>query len=115
METSKFRHQINPALLEDNPYLVFPFLGNIYASTISSHNTDAFVYKVTDPTTGKKEYDTFMNTEVTPKQFYSRLGTKDLSLDVDLNENIFSIAMNGFGGTNLVEINLSILFSLGIA
>lgn len=106
METSKFRHQINPALLEDNPYLVFPFLGNIYASTISSHNTDAFVYKVTDPTTGKKEYDTFMNTEVTPKQFYSRLGTKDLSLDVDLNENIFSIAMNGFGGTNLVEINL---------
>lgn len=66
METSKFRHQINPALLEDNPYLVFPFLGNIYASTISSHNTDAFVYKVTDPTTGKKEYDTFMNTEVPP-------------------------------------------------
>ena len=49
---------------------------------------------------------TLMNHRGDPKQFYSRLGTKDLSLDVDLNENIFSIAMNGFGGTNLVEINL---------
>lgn len=29
METSKFRHQINPALLEDNPYFSIPFLGNV--------------------------------------------------------------------------------------
>lgn len=106
METSKYRHQINPALLEDKPYFALPFLGNIYASTTSSHNTDAFVYKVTNPTTGKKVYDTFMNKEVTPQQFYKRLGDKDVSVDVDFSENIFSMATNGFGGTNLVEINL---------
>ena len=106
METSKFRHQINPALLEDNPYFSIPFLGNVYASTISSHHSDAFIYKVTDRNTGKKSYDTFMNPSVTPTQLYRRLGNKDVSLDVDFSDNIFSIATNGFGGTNLVEINL---------
>lgn len=106
METSKFRHQINPALLEDNPYFAIPFVGNVYASTTSSHNTNAFIYKVTDPATGKKGYDTFMHSEVSPSVLYKRLGNKDVTLDADVSENIFSIATNGFGGTNLVEINL---------
>jgi len=46
-----------------------------------------------------------MNPSVTPTQLYRRLGNKDVSLDVDFSDNIFSIATNGFGGTNLVEIN----------
>lgn len=105
METAKFRHQMNPALLEDSPYLSFPLLGNIHLQSTGNFGGETLIYEIAPVANGGRRYGTFLHPEVSNEQFFDRLGTDDLRGSTHLNYNIFSLAFRGFGGTNLIEVN----------
>lgn len=102
METSNFRHQMNPALL-DNGYVAMPFLGNINVGTTGNMGLSNFVYKYQ----GAPGYDytTFMNPTVSAADFLGGLSDKNRA-DIYVNYNIFSVGFKAFKGVNVLELNL---------
>ncbi len=102
MQTSNFRHQMNPALL-DSSYFSIPFMGNINVGTTGNVGLENFIYKLE----GNTRYDqtTFMNPTVDASEFLGNLHDKNTA-NVYLNYNIFSIGFKGFKGVNLIELNL---------
>ncbi len=106
MQTSNFRHQMNPALL-DAPY-VTALMGNINVGATGNIGLKNFVYKLSPADQvrfGGYEYTTFMNPTVDAASFLSDLHDKN-RLDLYLNYNLFSVGFKAFGGINLVELNL---------
>lgn len=106
METAKYRHQLNPALLENAPYVGIPLLGNLQVGVNTNFGAGTFIYPIAPSSNDGKRYGTFLHPEVSREQFTNKLGKKDLSGLVNVNYNVFSVAFNGFGGTNLIELNL---------
>lgn len=102
MQTSNFRHQMNPALL-DAPYVSFPFFGNINVGTTGNVGYKNFIYKLN----GNPRYDqtTFMSPTVSASEFLGSLHDKNRA-DVYVNYNLFSVGFRAFKGVNLVELNL---------
>lgn len=106
MQTSNFRHQMNPALLDSSYVAVLA--GNINVGATGNIGLKNFVYKLTPEQQtrfGGYEYTTFMNPTVDAAKFLGDLHDKN-RLDLYLNYNLFSVAFKAFGGTNLVEFNL---------
>lgn len=101
METSDFRHQMNPALL-DTPYFS-ALLGHINVGMTGNIGAKNFIYK-TGNVPGYN-YTTFMNPTISAKKFLGDLSDKNRS-DIYLNYNLASVGFRAFGGTNLVELNL---------
>ena len=101
METSSFRHQMNPALL-DAPYKSF-MLGNINVGATGNVGLGNFIYK----TEGNSKYDytTFLNPSISASTFLGDMEDKN-RMDLYVNYNIFSCAFKAFGGMNLVELNM---------
>lgn len=110
MKTSTYRHQINPALL-DQAYVGMPFLGNINIGATGNVGLKDFVYKLD----GNPDYDltTFMSPTVDADKFLGDLSSKNRG-SVNVNYNIASVAFTGFGGINLIELNVrsNTMFSL---
>lgn len=102
METTAFKHQINPALL-DKPYAAVPLLGNINIGTRGKNGYSTFVYLLGEGS--KYDWATFMNPSVNSQDFLKKIKT-DVTVNANLNYNLFSVAFNAFNGTNLVELNL---------
>lgn len=113
METSKFAHQLNPALLESRPYTAFPILGNVSVDFNASHPLNTFFYKRTDAS-GSTHYDSFSSSNVPATLVQQRLGNKDVTYAADFNENILSFATSGLGGTTMFEVNLRATTSVEI-
>jgi len=103
-ETSNFKHQINPALL-DNAYMGMPFFGNIHIGTTGNVGLKNFVYKNTGANSARYPLTTFMSPTVSASQFLDDLHDKN-RMDIYLNYNVASVAFKGFGGINLVELNV---------
>lgn len=101
METSNFRHQMNPALL-DAPY-VSALLGNINVGLTGNLGAKNFIYE-TNNVPGYK-YTTFMNPTISADEFLGDLKDKNRT-DIYLNYNLMSVGFKAFGGINLVELNL---------
>ena len=101
METSNFRHQMNPALL-DAPYFSTLF-GQINVGTTGNIGAKNFIYELNGNPNYK--YTTFMNPCVSANQFLGDLHDKNRA-DVYLNWNLLSVGFKAFGGVNLLEINL---------
>lgn len=101
METSNFRHQMNPALL-DAPY-VSALLGNINVGLTGNLGAKNFIYE-TSNVPGYK-YTTFMNPTISADEFLGDLKDKNRT-DIYLNYNLMSVGFKAFGGVNLVELNL---------
>ncbi len=101
MKSSTFRHQMNPALL-DQSYMGVPLFGNINVGATGNLGLKNLVYKLD----GNPDYDltTFMSPTVDADQFLSKLRSKNKG-NVSVNYNISSVAFAGFGGINLVELN----------
>lgn len=101
LESSAFRHQINPALL-DHPYLSTLF-GQINVGATGNVGLKDFVYK----TSGNANYDltTFMSPTISADEFLNNLHDKN-HLNVSLNYNLASVAFKAFAGMNVVEMNL---------
>ncbi|MDO4229016.1 MAG: DUF5723 family protein, partial [Capnocytophaga sp.] len=102
METSMFRHQMNPAFI-DSQYIAVPFLGNINIRTSGKNGTSTFLY----PLENDPDYDktTFMNPEVDSHTFLKKIKNR-VNFDINLNYNVLSGVFRAFGGANLVELNI---------
>lgn len=102
MQTSNFRHQMNPALI-DAPYVSFPFMGNINVGATGNIGYKNFIYKLE----GNPLYDqtTFMSPTVSASDFLGGLHDKNRA-DIYVNYNLFSVGFRGFKGMNIVELNL---------
>lgn len=102
MQTSNFRHQMNPALI-DAPYVSFPFMGNINVGATGNMGYKNFIYKLE----GNPLYDqtTFMSPTVSASDFLGGLHDKNRA-DIYVNYNLFSVGFRGFKGMNVVELNL---------
>lgn len=101
MQTSNFRHQMNPALL-DNSYTAV-MLGNFNVGTTGNIGMSNFIYELE----GDPRYDltTFMSPTVNATDFLNDLNAHN-RFDLYLNWNLFSQAFKAFGGVNVVELNL---------
>ncbi|MDD6921296.1 MAG: DUF5723 family protein [Bacteroidales bacterium] len=101
METSNFRHQMNPALL-DSPYFSTLF-GHFNVGLTGNIGAKNFIYE-TGATSGYK-YTTFMSPTVSASRFLGDLHKRNRS-DIYLNWNILSVGFKAFGGVNLLEVNM---------
>ncbi|MDY5087903.1 MAG: DUF5723 family protein, partial [Alloprevotella sp.] len=102
LSTNNFRHQMNPALLDD-AYFSIPFFGQINVGATGNVGLKNFVYKLDgDP---RYKYTTFMNPNVSAAEFLGDMPDR-MHTDVYLNYNLFSVGFRGFGGVNLIELNL---------
>jgi len=101
MQTSNFRHQMNPALL-DKPY-IGTLLSNVNVGTTGNVGLANFIYKLE----GNPRYDltTFMSPTVSASEFLGDLNDKN-RIDVYLNYNLFSVGFNMLKGVSLLEVNL---------
>ena len=102
MQTNNYRHQINPAML-DEAYVGMPFFGQINVGATGNIGLKNFVYKLD----GNPRYDltTFMSPTVSAGEFLGDLHDKNRA-DVYINYNIFSVGFKAFKGINLVELNV---------
>ena len=105
METSNYRHQMNPALL-DSPYVGLLF-SNINIGMTGNIGAKQFIFdtKGLDGYTGNYRYTTFMDPNVDAKTFLNKLHDKN-RFDLYLNYNLFSVGFKAWGGVNLLELNL---------
>ena len=101
METSAFKHQINPALL-DKTYMGIPFLGNVNVGISGNLGMKNFVY---DYNRNGYKKTTFMNPAISAAEFLGDLEDNN-KINVSLNYNIASVAFRAFGGINVVEMNV---------
>ena len=105
METSNYRHQMNPALL-DSPYFGM-FFSNINLGMTGNIGAKQFIFdtKGLAGYTGDYRYTTFMDPNVDAKTFLNKLHDKN-RFDLYLNYNLFSVGFKAWGGVNLLELNL---------
>ena len=105
METSNFRHQMNPALL-DSPYFGM-FFSNINIGMTGNIGAKQFIFDTNGLPgyTGNYRYTTFMDPNVDAKTFLNKLHDKN-RFDLYLNYNLFSVGFKAWGGVNLLELNL---------
>lgn len=110
MKSSNFRHQMNPALLE-NAYVGIPFLGNVNVGTTGNVGLSNFVYKLSN--NPNYTLTTFMHPDVDAGAFLGDLSSKNM-LNANINYNIASVAFKAFNGINLVELNVRSNTSLSL-
>lgn len=105
METSNYRHQMNPALL-DSPYVGLLF-SNINIGMTGNIGAKQFIFDTNGLPgyTGNYRYTTFMDPNVDAKTFLNKLHDKN-RFDLYLNYNLFSVGFKAWGGVNLLELNL---------
>ena len=105
METSNYRHQMNPALL-DSPYFGMLF-SNINIGMTGNIGAKQFIFDTNGLPgyTGNYRYTTFMDPNVDAKTFLNKLHDKN-RFDLYLNYNLFSVGFKAWGGVNLLELNL---------
>ena len=105
METSNYRHQMNPALL-DSPYVGLLF-SNINIGMTGNIGAKQFIFDTNGLPgyTGNYRYTTFMDPNVDAKTFLNKLPDKN-RFDLYLNYNLFSVGFKAWGGVNLLELNL---------
>ena len=105
METSNYRHQMNPALL-DSPYFGM-FFSNINLGMTGNIGAKQFIFDTNGLPgyTGDYRYTTFMDPNVDAKTFLNKLHDKN-RFDLYLNYNLFSVGFKAWGGVNLLELNL---------
>lgn len=105
METSNFRHQMNPALLEDSYFgLLF---SNINVGMTGNIGAKQFIFDTNGLPgyMGNYRYTTFMDPNVDAATFLNKLHDKN-RFDLYLNYNLFSVGFKAWGGVNLIELNL---------
>ena len=109
METSNYRHEMNPALL-DAPYMSVPLvLGNFNLGLTGNFGIENFIYKMQPGWQGYgvegRNYTTFMHPMVGADEFLGNLNDKN-KLNMNFKYQLAGVAWRGWGGTNVIEMNL---------
>ncbi len=109
METSTYRHEMNPALL-DQPYVAMPLLfGNVNFGTTGNVGAADFFYKM-QPSwqgygQGGRELTTFMHPNVDRDKFLDGLHERN-NLGIYLKYQILGVGFKAFGGMNSIDLSL---------
>ena len=109
MQTSTYKHEMNPALL-DQTYVGMPLLmGNFNLGTTGKLGAATFLYKM-QPTwsgyeAGHRELTTFMNPNVDRNEFLSQLHDRN-TMGIYFKYQLFGVAFKGFNGINVIDLNL---------
>ena len=109
METSTYRHEMNPAYL-DSSYVAMPLiLGNLNLGTTGNLGLTNFVYEMQPSWQGYgvdgRNLTTFMHPAVSAKDFLDGLKGQN-RFSFNFKYQLFGVAFKAFGGTNLVEGNI---------
>ena len=102
MEGSTFRHQLNPAFINERNYFSIPMLGNINVGIQGNVGVNDFLYKY-----NKNGYSltTFMNPSISNAEFLKNIHDNN-HLDMDLRLSILSFGFRSWGGFNTFELGL---------
>lgn len=110
MQTSDYRHELNPALL-DHGYVAMPlFLGYMNFNTTGSFGAKKFIYEMQPSWQGydntkTNNYTTFMHPEVDANKFLDGLRKRN-TLSANFKYQLLSVAFKGLGGYNVIDLNL---------
>lgn len=109
METSTYRHEMNPALL-DQPYVAMPILfGNLNVGTTGNVGAANFFYKMQPSWQGYgvdgRELTTFMHPDVDRNEFLDGLHERN-NIGVYLKYQILGVGFKAFGGMNSIDLSL---------
>lgn len=109
MQTSNYRHEMNPALL-DSGYVAMPlFMGNLNVGTTGNVGLANFVYKMQPGWQGYgvdgRNLTTFMHPSVDAADFLGDLKDNN-RMSLNLKYGLAAVAFKAFKGTNIVELNL---------
>lgn len=100
-KSSSFRHQMNPALLDESYASVL--LGQMNMGATGNVGLGNFIYEVNDGS--DNDYVSFMDSKVDKDIFLGDLESEN-TFDFYLNYNLFSVGFKAFGGSNLIELNM---------
>ena len=109
MQTSDYRHEMNPALL-DHGYVSMPFvLGNLNVGTTGNIGISNFVYKMEPGWQGYgvdgRTYTTFLHPNVDANKFLGDLKENN-RLGVNFKYTLLSVGFRGMGGVNVIDLSL---------
>ena len=99
MDGYMYRHEINPAIGNNQNYISFPAIGNLNIGLRGSLNLEDYIYVKNGKTT------TFLSPSVSASEFLGNIEDKN-KLHFDANIQIMSAGFKGFGGYNTIGINL---------
>ncbi|MBQ8736922.1 MAG: hypothetical protein IJY78_03735 [Bacteroidaceae bacterium] len=94
-----YRHQMNPAIANEQGYFAMPALGNMNFALRGNTALSDVLYNVNGKTT------TFLNPGVSAAEFLDNINDKN-KLGFDLKMQILSLGFKGFKGYNTFGINL---------
>ena len=92
-----YRHQMNPALGNDNGFVGFPALGNVSLGMQGNLSLSKFLYNHNGKTV------LFTNPYL-PDNEVKKFGNKN-SLGINLRENILNVGFKAFGGYNSIGVS----------
>lgn len=93
-----YRHDLNPAMANDQNYVSMPGLGNLNVGMTGNLRTDNILYNVNGRTA------LFLNPNVSAGEFLSDIKDKN-KISENLKLQILGAGFKGFGGYNTIEIN----------
>ena len=97
-----YRHQLNPAFMNDQSYASLFMLGNLNVATQGNVGVNDFLYKYNQ---NGYALTTFMNSMVGTDEFLGKLhNTNHLNLSVSMP--IFAVGFKAFNGFNTVELGM---------
>lgn len=99
-ESYIFRHQMNPALANDDGYVSIPILGAFGVGVGTNIGVKDIIYKQNDGS-----LTTFMNSSVSSKEFHDNV-TKNALLNFDLNTTLLSVGFKAGKSYNTIEVGL---------
>lgn len=104
LKGATYRHQLNPAFINESNYLSFPvfLLGNINIGAKANVGINDFLYKYNQ--NGYK-LTTFMNPSVSSSEFLGNLHDNN-KVNLNLRLTILSFGFRGWGGFNTFELGL---------
>lgn len=100
-KSSNFRHQMNPAFLDDS--YASALLGQVNVGATGNVGLGNFIYDAGDGS--EHDYVSFMDKKVDKDAFLGDLESEN-TFDLYLNYNLFSVGFKAFGGSNLIELNM---------
>ena len=98
-----YRHQMNPALGNDENFVGFPGLGNLSVTTQGTVHLNKILYPYTDPLTGKNKTVLFTSPYLSDNEV--KKFNNSNKLGANFKENIINVGFKAFGGYNTVSIS----------
>ena len=94
-----YRHEINPAIGNEQNYISLPALGNMNFGVRGNLNLKDYIYNINGKTT------TFLNPEVSAKEFLNNINDEN-KFNFDTKIELLSAGFKAFGGYNTIGINV---------